>query len=194
MPAAPRGSRSPVGGSDFGIAYGLRSKFAVQADAVSLSDRVEINIGTVNDTLAPTGGLSVIFYAIGHGPTDSTGQFGIYANNGAGLVMSGLASGLPETRTWHNIGAKFDLDAKTIDVYTDQVLRGHIDLTTYANGVFLNTFTSASNAYVSIGGSDTDRQWFDNFQVGSVVPEPTTTTLLLSGLFGLVAYAWRKRR
>jgi hypothetical protein len=180
--------------TDFGIAYGLRSKFVVQADAVSLSDRVEINIGTANDSVAPTGGLSVIFYATGHGPTDSLGQFGLYASNGAGLAMSGLSSGLPETRSWHNIGAKFDLDAKTIDVYTDQVLRGHIDLNTYAGGAFLNTFTSASNAYVSIGGGGDDRIWFDNFQVGSAVPEPTTTTLMLTGLFGLVAYAWRKRR
>lgn len=180
------------GGTDFGIAYGLRSKFAVQFDAVSLSDRCEISIGSQNDALAPANGLSVIFYAVGHGPDGYLGQFGLYAANG-GLAMTGLSSGLPETRSWNNLGAVFDLDAKTIAVYTNQVLRGTVDLNTFAGGAFLANLNSSSNAYVSIGGNDADRVWCDNFQVGSVVPEPATIYMLLSGIFGLVAYAWRKR-
>jgi hypothetical protein len=179
--------------ADFGIAYGLRNKFAVQVDAVSLTDRCQISFGSVNDTLAPANGLSLIFYATGHGPDGGKGQFGLYAA-GAGLIMSGLSSGLPDTRSWHNLGAKFDLDGKTIDVYTDEVLRGHIDLTTYAGGAFLGNLNASSNAFVSIGGGGDDRIWFDNFQVGAPVPEPTTTSLLASGLLGLVAYAWRRRK
>lgn len=35
--------------------------------------------------------------------------------------------------------------------------------------------------------------YVDNFSVGTI-PEPSTITLLVTGLFGLLAYAWRKRK
>ena len=35
---------------------------------------------------------------------------------------------------------------------------------------------------------------FDDVGISSVVPEPSTIALLTTGLLGLLAYAWRKRR
>ena len=35
--------------------------------------------------------------------------------------------------------------------------------------------------------------WVDNFSVTGV-PEPSTLGLLITGLLGLLAYAWRKRK
>jgi len=60
-----------------------------------------------------------------------------------------------------------------------------------------STYASDSLSYYSIGwgssGSDTLTARVDNF--GTIpVPEPNTLVLLLIGLLGLLAYAWRKRR
>jgi hypothetical protein len=35
---------------------------------------------------------------------------------------------------------------------------------------------------------------FSGLQIQTAVPEPSTSVLVLTGLFGLLAYAWRKRR
>ncbi len=50
--------------------------------------------------------------------------------------------------------------------------------------------------YVSASGGTVDTGiYMDNVRIGTVlVPEPATWALLASGLFGLLAYAWRKRR
>jgi hypothetical protein len=53
-----------------------------------------------------------------------------------------------------------------------------------------------ANSYFSIGalgGQGTGGQVFDNLSV-STIPEPTSITMLVLGLFGLLAYAWRKRK
>ena len=34
----------------------------------------------------------------------------------------------------------------------------------------------------------------DNFEIVGTVPEPGTIVLLITGLIGLLAYAWRKRK
>lgn len=39
-----------------------------------------------------------------------------------------------------------------------------------------------------------DYLYFDNLDVVAPVPEPSTFALLATGLFGLLAYAWRKRK
>ncbi len=49
--------------------------------------------------------------------------------------------------------------------------------------------------YLQIG-NDTMNHWYDQteFTFRVVVPEPSTTVLLACGLFGLLCYAWRKRK
>ena len=36
--------------------------------------------------------------------------------------------------------------------------------------------------------------WFNDLSLTSVVPEPSTLTILVSAMVGLLAYAWRKRK
>ena len=49
-------------------------------------------------------------------------------------------------------------------------------------------------AYVAFGGSPTSA-FVDNFTLTTdTVPEPSSMTLLLAGILGLLAYAWKKRR
>lgn len=65
-----------------------------------------------------------------------------------------------------------------------------------------HTYTSAvqtsANGYAFIGQSnfglpvDNNSPAFDNFSL-TIIPEPNTIVLLVSGLLGLICYAWRKR-
>ena len=36
--------------------------------------------------------------------------------------------------------------------------------------------------------------WITHFDVSTTVPEPSVIVLLATGLLGLLAYAWRKRK
>lgn len=185
-------SGSP-GGLDFGIAYNLRNTFVVQFDAVMPSDRVDISTSNAANTVGGGNGLSVFFRSAGAGGP----QIGLFSSgNGLGETDTGLLSGLSSSAysTWHNFAVKFDLTAGLIDVYTDQVLRGQVNLHTFDGGAYWNVVNASTNDYVSVGQYVNDRAWTDNFQVGSSVPEPTSLVLLVTGLLGLLAYAWRKRK
>jgi hypothetical protein len=47
----------------------------------------------------------------------------------------------------------------------------------------------------TFNGSINGSCWnFDNVRLSSITPEPSTLVLLVTGLLGLLAYAWRKRR
>lgn len=56
------------------------------------------------------------------------------------------------------------------------------------NYVMLSAVNNPDSTAAALG-------WFDNLSIrANVVPEPSTVVLLASGLFGLLAYAWRKRK
>lgn len=66
---------------------------------------------------------------------------------------------------------------------------GVIDVGTVAGGAFSGALMS--NAVVNLGfshyGTDGDRMWTDNFQVGEPVPEPGLIALALSGFLAMMA-------
>ena len=157
---------------DYGVEYDLREDFVVQFDAVQSLDRVNITAGNARDGIAGAlhpNGISVFFRPDGAaGP-----EIGVY-NEALGEVNTGLDTGLAAVKTgqWHNYAARFNLPAKTITVFVDEINLGTVDLAalgseTVTAGAFAELITEASNDAVSVGGSGGTRVWTDNFQVGS---------------------------
>jgi hypothetical protein len=177
---------------DYGIAYGLRNHYIVQADAVQSGDRIDITTGPTPGTLFAAPSLSVFFRgatsgdflgnaSLFNGTTDTPirGQAG-YENFNTGLTGSGQ---------WHNYAVRFDQAGNQIEIFVDEQSRGVIDLTTFAGGIYANF----SNAAVGVGGglgAGNNRTWTDNFQVGAV-PEPGAVGVLA---VGLGAMSMRRRR
>ena len=167
------------GGGDFSIPYGLSSKYVVQVDAVLPPDRLDIgSYNAAGDSIFAGNSLSVFFRRMGT-PHPEIGLF-----NGALESNSGFTTGILGSDTsWHNFAVEFDRPANSVAFYVDEVLRGSLNLTTFAGGVYQNY---ANNA-VGLGG--TFVFWADNFQVGAPVPEPAT-----GGLAALASLALLRRR
>ena len=168
--------------SDFGIPYGLRTRYVVQVDAVQRRDRIDITSGPTAfgqfgaifqpDTMAvffrSDGGVSLYDGGVVETP--------VTAANGAFDLDTGLRS----AGRWHNYGVLFDRGAKTVEIFLDEQSKGVIDLTTFGAGADRGIYQNFSNEAVGIGGGvaqpdgvfpQEDRIWTDNFQVGAV-PEP----------------------
>jgi hypothetical protein len=79
---------------------------------------------------------------------------------------------------------------------------GYFTTTAPTTPVFVKTFSVSGTGNLDPGaaiGIFTDQRGngnvrFDNLRMDVAVPEPSTLALLVGGLFGLLAYAWRKRR
>ena len=189
--AGAAGGVAQSGGGEFGIAYGQRSNYVVQTDYATSE-------GTYFDVWSGDGSgnktLYVLFRkgesAIGVGYVDSV--TGGYAETSTGF-LSGIAA---NDGSWHNTAVQFNKDANTLSLYVDRSLKGTVDLTILAGGAY----KSYSTAYVGVGADKEDAgglyvSWADNFNVGSAsTPEPSTAHLVASGLFGVLVYAWRKRK
>jgi hypothetical protein len=171
------------GGGDWSIAYGLSNEFIIQFDYVQQPDRVDVSIGSTGSNIFGAGNLSLFIRTTGH-PT--LPEIGIY-NVGVGEFNTGLTSGIAANDQWNNYAIRVDIPGREIEVYTNEVSRGVLDLGTLNGGLyapFLN------NAFVGIGGAGNDRQWSDNFQVGLPVPEPGVAALAAFASLGLL----RRRR
>jgi hypothetical protein len=88
-------------------------------------------------------------------------------------------------------------DGVVVNVYVNDTLKGTVPVTT-TTGSFnmsLGTLAVGDRVYVAVGsGATLD---YDSFQVNysiDVVPEPSTAILAASGLFGLLAWARRRRK
>ena len=160
---------------DWGIDYGLRSDFVVQADFIQTTDRIDISIGVAAGDFFGAETLGICIRTSNHPYYPEIGIF----NNAIGEQDTGLTSGIASAGTWHNYAVRFNLDQRELSVYVDEVLRGVIDLDTVAGGLFSGFVPS--NAAVNIGYAGGDREWADNFQVGAVIPEPVTLSILLLG-------------
>lgn len=176
------------GGVDWGIEYGLRNNFVVQADLVQTVDRIDVTAGAVRDMIFDPGNLSVFFRTTDHPDYPEIGLF----NAGIGEFDTGLNSGIAAPCEWHNYAVNFDLDEKRLEVFVDEVSRGVVDLATVGGGVFADLVLS--NEAVGIGYAGGDRGWSDNFQVGALIPEPGTLLLAATGLAALAIFVWRRRR
>ena len=144
-----------TGGGDFNISYGLRDVYVVQFDACFYgTDRIDVGSYPSHGSgifTAPS--LSVFFR--------NSGAIALY--NGSAETATGFTMGVPPTE-WHNYAVVFDRTGKTVSFYVDEVLKGALDLATFAGGAYA-TF---SNAAVGMGAGGYVA-WFDNFQVGAPV-------------------------
>jgi hypothetical protein len=174
------------GGVDYGLAYGLRSSYIVQVDAVQVADRIDISTGSAVG-IGAANSLSVFFRG------DGSGNASLYN----GVTDTPIRNFLPAFNTgitgagqWNNYAVRYDTINKEIEIFVNQVSRGVINLNTFALGIYANF----SNAVVGAGaglGAGENRTWTDNFQVGSAIPEPGVSMMALLPLAGLLL---RRRR
>lgn len=159
------------GGGDWSIAYGLSSEFIIQFDYIQQPDRVDVSIGSTGGNIFGAGNLSLFIRTTAH-PT--LPEIGIY-NVGVGEFNTGLPSGIAANDQWNNYAIRVDIPGREIEVYTNEISRGLIDLDALNGGAYA---AFLSNDFVGIGGAGNDRQWSDNFQVGLPVPEPGAAVLV----------------
>ncbi len=94
---------------------------------------------------------------------------------------------------WHQL--KFQLSSSTgfIDFYIDQVLVGQSYRSDYTNlGTSIGLYTMFLNPLSNWGSGKPFTIW-DDFEVGSSVPEPTTMLLFGIGLLGLAGFGRRRK-
>jgi hypothetical protein len=163
------GSRAGVtetgGAVDFGIEYGLRDDFVLQADAVQSDGRVTLTTAAVRDTTEDAAGLSVFFR-----PAGRAIEVGLY-NRTVGERDTGFRPALA-TGSWHNYAVRFDLARRLVTVYADGGRLGTLELATFAGGAFAGL--ALSNGAVSVGVRHLagNRAWTDNVAIGAPCPRP----------------------
>lgn len=163
------GSRAGVtetgGAVDFGIEYGLRNDFVLQADVVQPDGRVALTTAAVRDTTEDDHGLSVFFR-----PAGRATEVGLYSR-AVGERDTGFRPALA-AGSWHNYAVRFDLARRLVTVYADGVRLGTLDLATFAGGAFAGLEPSHGAVSVGVRHVRGDRAWTDNFAVGAPCPAP----------------------
>jgi len=171
------------GGIDYAIPYnGLRLQYFVQVDAVQVGDRIDISSGSAPGIFAPQS-LSIFFRGDGSG---NASLFNGSVDTAIQTFLPAFNTGITGAGQWYNYAVRYNMPGHEIELYVNEVSKGIIDLTTFAGGIY----DGYSNAFVGAGAGlagGENRTWTDNFQVGSVVPEPGTATICLAGLVGLGA-------
>jgi hypothetical protein len=117
---------------------------------------------------------------------------GAVQSYGAGGYVSG---GNIATETWQHVTNVVDYVAKTQTITAGSLAPFTVPFRTDANDGGLN---SVAYTFISYPASfvESNPVYVDNIKIytGVPVPEPSAIILLSSGLMGLLAYAWRKRR
>jgi hypothetical protein len=158
---------SQSGGGDFNFAYGLRSNFIVQVDAILPLDRLDIGTyANAGDGIGSAGALTVFFRsdlastAPGIGLYNGSAEYGLTDAAGK-LIRTGISD-----KNWHQFAVQFNVEKKELVAFVDGVEKARVDLATVADGAYANI----SNAAVGVGGAGFNgqqAQWFDNFIAGS---------------------------
>ena len=176
------------GGVDYGIFYnGLRSSYVVQVDAIQVGDRIDISSGAAPGIFnSPS--LSVFFRG------DGSGNASFYNGSTDTPIQSlfpTFNTGITEPGVWNNYAVRYDIPLQEVELFVNENSVGVFDMTTFAGGIY----SGWSNAWVGAGAGlagGEDRTWTDNFQVGAVVPEPGSASLLIGAAVGLASL--RRRR
>jgi len=183
--AGSNGGFTQTGGSvDYGVPYGFRNRYLVQADVVTPTDRIDITTGSIPGTIG-AGNVSVFFRS-------TTGGVSLY-DGAVDTPVANYDTGLRVAGVWHNFAALWDQTAKTVQLFVDEKPTGTIDLNTLAGGRYANF----SNAFVGVGdglGGGQNRSWTDNFQVGAPAPVPEPTGIALLGVAAGATFTRRRRR
>ena len=98
---------------------------------------------------------------------------------GIGEFDTGLTTSIAAPNTWNNYAVRVKLADRTIEVFTNQISRGVIDLKTVRDGAYAGVM---ANDFVGLGGAGNDRQWSDNFQVGLAVAAPVVPGPVMQSL------------
>jgi hypothetical protein len=179
-------------GATDGGAY-VDSRALVIPDPTSYAVQVDFNAtGVANDSghewelfslyaaAGGTGGKTAIDLCL-FGPTSIPGVYNLCWNKDAG---NGIAN-LQEGQSYSVVAS---------------LSNGNVDI--YVNGSLAATkpvIAGSTPVCIEIGdgyGAGTGTVQYTHVSMGTAVatPEPGTVTLLATGLFGLLAYAWRKRK
>ena len=162
------------GGGDWSLPYGLSDDFVVQFDYVQQPDRVDVTFGPSGGGIGAPGNISLFFRTSGH----ALPQVGLYSP-GIGEFDTGLTTSIAAPNTWNNYAVRVKLADRTIEVFTNQISRGVIDLKTVRDGAYAGVM---ANDFVGLGGAGNDRQWSDNFQVGLAVAAPVVPGPVMQSL------------
>jgi hypothetical protein len=93
---------------------------------------------------------------------------------------------------YHTYSVKWDPHASAINasVYCDGSFVTHVAWADNDSGLGSRNVWGVSTSLADVG----DANWSAVSITALPVPEPSTIALLVTGVFGLIAYAWRKRR
>lgn len=176
------------GGIDYAIPYnGLRSSYVVQVDGVQVGDRIDISSGASAGIFSGSS-LSVFFRGDGSG---NASLFNGTTDTPIQSLMPTFNTGITGAGQWYNYAVRYDMPRHEIELFVNQNSLGTINLLTFAGGIY----DGFSNQFVGAGAglaAGENRTWTDNFQVGSVIPEPGCAGLVLAGL--VLPAARRPRR
>jgi len=129
--------------------------------------------------------------------------FGVQASNGTDSTWIQVAGDADTNLTgtgWHHVAGTFNNG--TVKLYVDNKLI-NTNVTSYASLLAPTSFYVAGSCPWSPGNADEGNYIgaIDEVRLSNIartdfsaIPEPSAIVLLVTGVFGLLAYAWRKRK
>jgi len=200
---------------DYGIPYldssgfnSIRHRLVVQFDAIQTPGQVHVNVAPAPGFIEQRNSLTVAFNGDNAADAARANKVSLLTYTTTDgitftpleTVLPGISTGLAGSRQWHNYAALFDADAKTVQIFLDEISLTTVDLATFAGGAYGGFSTDAFNVGASAGAGTAatgagNRAWTDNVQVGVpavIVPEPVSAGF--AGICCVAALCRRGRR